>query len=103
MSSVSLRDKNKSALLIVDMQKGVLGAQTEACVRSTIHGAFTRGYDVTQISDAHTTEDLTQYGLPKPETLISFTNVYWGFQSAPDRAAAVVKTAEAQFQILFLV
>jgi hypothetical protein len=30
----------------------VVGAQTDACIRSTIHGAFTRGYDVTLVSDA---------------------------------------------------
>jgi len=35
----------------------VTGAQTDACIRSTIHGAFARGYDVTLVGDAHTTED----------------------------------------------
>ena len=43
----------------------VTGAQTDACIRSTIHGAFTRGYDVTLVGDAHTTEDLTAYGAPR--------------------------------------
>ena len=33
----------------------VTGAQTDACVRSTLHGAFVRGYDVTLVADAHTT------------------------------------------------
>src|SRR5439155_8889406 len=33
----------------------VVGAQTDACVRSTLHGAFARGYDATLVSDAHTT------------------------------------------------
>ena len=37
----------------------VAGAQTDACVRSTLHGAFVRGYDTILVSDAHTTEDLT--------------------------------------------
>ena len=32
----------------------VAGAQTDACIRSTIHGAFARGYDVTLVGDAHT-------------------------------------------------
>src|SRR5215467_15580446 len=32
----------------------VVGAQTDACVRSTLHGAFARGYDATLVSDAHT-------------------------------------------------
>src|SRR5580765_8808467 len=30
----------------------VAGAQTDACIRSTIHGAFTRGYDTILVSDA---------------------------------------------------
>ena len=38
----------------------VTGAQTDACVRSTLHGAFVRGYDATLVGDAHTTEDLTE-------------------------------------------
>ncbi|HXT92223.1 MAG TPA: isochorismatase family protein, partial [Trebonia sp.] len=33
----------------------VTGAQSDACIRATIHGAFVRGYDVTLVSDAHTT------------------------------------------------
>ncbi len=35
----------------------VVGAQTDVCIRSTLHGAFVRGYDATLVSDAHTTED----------------------------------------------
>ena len=30
----------------------VAGAQTDECIRSTIHGAFARGYDVTLVGDA---------------------------------------------------
>ena len=72
----------------------VCGAQTDACIRSTIHGAFTRGYDVTLVSDAHTTEDLTEYGAPPPADVIAHTNLYWGFQSAPGREATVVEAAD---------
>src|SRR6059058_3174484 len=42
----------------------VVGAQTDACIRSTLHGAFVRGYDTTLVSDAHTTEDQTAWGAP---------------------------------------
>jgi nicotinamidase-related amidase len=31
----------------------VIGAQTDACIRSTLHGALVRGYDATLVSDAH--------------------------------------------------
>jgi nicotinamidase-related amidase len=75
----------------------VVGAQTDACIRSTIHGAFIRGYDVTLVSDAHTTEDMSEWGAPPPEVIIKHTNMYWGFQSAPGRTAAVVATKEIVF------
>ena len=75
----------------------VVGAQTDACIRSTIHGAFTRGYDVTLVSDAHTTEDATEWGAPPPDVIIKHTNMYWSFQSAPGRIAAVLPTAEVSF------
>jgi nicotinamidase-related amidase len=75
----------------------VVGAQTDACVRSTLHGAFTRGYDATLVSDAHTTEDLTQWGAPPPDQVIAHTNLYWGYQSAPGRTAGVVPTNDVDF------
>jgi nicotinamidase-related amidase len=75
----------------------VTGAQTDACIRSTIHGAFVRGYDVTLVGDAHTTEDLTAYGAPPPDQVIAHTNLYWQFQSAPGRRGATVDTAEVSF------
>jgi nicotinamidase-related amidase len=75
----------------------VTGAQTDACVRSTLHGAMVRGYDVTLVGDAHTTEDLTSYGAPPPEQVIAHTNLYWKFQSAPGRKGGTVDTAEVSF------
>jgi nicotinamidase-related amidase len=44
----------------------VAGAQTDQCIRSTLHGAFARGYDATLVGDAHTTEDLSPWGAPRP-------------------------------------
>jgi len=75
----------------------VAGAQTDACIRSTIHGAFTRGYDVTLVADAHTTEDLTAYGAPPPDKVITHTNLYWAEHSAPGRRAGTATTAEVSF------
>lgn len=77
----------------------VTGAQTDACIRSTIHGAFTRGYDTVLVSDAHTTEDFSKYGLPTADKVIAHTNMYWGWQSAPGRKAAVVDTAGVDFAV----
>jgi nicotinamidase-related amidase len=75
----------------------VTGAQTDACIRATLHGAFVRGYDTTLVSDAHTTEDLSEYGLPPADKVIAHTNMYWKWQDGPDRTASVVPTAEVTF------
>ncbi len=75
----------------------VAGAQTDECIRSTIHGAFTRGYDVTLVGDAHTTEDLSEYGAPTPDLVIAHTNLYWKYHEAPGRDAGVVTTEEVSF------
>ena len=75
----------------------VAGAQTDACIRATIHGAFARGYDTVLVSDAHTTEDFSSYGLPPADKVIAHTNMYWTWQAAPGRSASVVETAEVSF------
>ena len=75
----------------------VVGAQTDQCIRSTLHGAFTRGYDATLVSDAHTTEDLSQWGAPPPDKVIAHTNLYWTDHSAPGRTAGTVETSSVDF------
>jgi nicotinamidase-related amidase len=72
----------------------VVGAQTDACIRSTLHGAFARGYDAILVSDAHTTEDNTDWGAPPPEQVIAHTNLYWAYQTAPGRTAGTVETKD---------
>jgi isochorismate hydrolase len=76
----------------------VAGAQTDACIRSTIHGAFARGYDVTLVGDAHTTEDQSDWGAPPPDKIIAHTNLYWRFQTAPGRTAQVRQTKDVTFR-----
>ena len=75
----------------------VTGAQTDACIRSTIHGAFVRGYDVTLVGDAHTTEDQSAWGAPPPDKVIAHTNLYWRDQTAPGRIAEVTETKDVTF------
>ncbi|MBW8814814.1 MAG: cysteine hydrolase [Caulobacterales bacterium] len=77
----------------------VVGAQSDACIRATLHGAFVRGYDVTLVADAHTTEDLTAWGAPPPEQVIAHTNLYWTFQRGPGRTASVAETSAVDFRI----
>lgn len=75
----------------------VTGAQTDACIRSTLHGALVRGYDATLVADAHTTEDQTEWGAPPPEQVIAHTNLYWKYQTAPGRTAGTVDTTDVDF------
>ena len=75
----------------------VTGAQTDACIRSTLHGALVRGYDTTLVSDAHTTEDQSQWGAPGPGDVIAHTNLYWTYQTAPGRTAGTVPAGEVSF------
>jgi nicotinamidase-related amidase len=77
----------------------VAGAQTDACVRSTLHGAFARGYDATLVSDAHTTEDQSAWGAPPPDQVIAHTNLYWTHQTAPGRTAGTVETKDVDFRV----
>ena len=75
----------------------VTGAQTDACIRSTLHGAFTRGYDATLVGDAHTTEDHSEWGAPPADQVIAHTNLYWKYQSAPGRKAGTVQASDVDF------
>ena len=75
----------------------VAGAQTDECIRATLHGAFVRGYDATLVSDAHTTEDLSKWGAPPPALVIAHTNLYWDNHRAPGRTAGAVATKEVDF------
>ena len=75
----------------------VSGAQTDACIRSTLHGALVRGYDATLVSDAHTTEDHSPWGAPPPEQVIAHTNLYWNDHDGPGRHADAVPTASVTF------
>jgi nicotinamidase-related amidase len=75
----------------------VSGAQTDECIRATLHGAIVRGYDATLVGDAHTTEDLSQWGAPTPDKVIDHTNLYWEHHTAPGRQAGTVSTDSVNF------
>ncbi len=95
----SFEDTNLETLL-GDLEVGrlvVAGAQSDMCIRSTLHGAITRGYDATLVSDAHTTEDLSEWGAPPPGQVIAHTNLYWKFHTAPGRTAGTVETQDVAF------
>jgi nicotinamidase-related amidase len=75
----------------------VAGAQTDECIRATLHGAVVRGYDATLVGDAHTTVDFSAYGAPPPAKVIAHTNLYWQYHTVPGRTAGTVNTADVDF------
>ncbi len=75
----------------------VTGAQTDQCVRSTIHGAFARGYDTFLVEDAHTTSDLSEYGAPTPDKVIAHTNMYWKYMDGDGKVAGTVSSETVEF------
>ncbi|WP_414940819.1 cysteine hydrolase family protein [Amycolatopsis sp. cmx-11-51] len=75
----------------------IVGAETDVCIRSTLHGAMVRGYDATLVGDAHTTVDKSAWGAPAPEQVIAHTNLYWRYQVAPGRKGGTVETENVDF------
>lgn len=75
----------------------VVGAQTDECIRSTLHGAIVRGYDAKLVSDAHTTVDQSEWGAPPPDKVIAHTNMYWTYHRAPGRTAGTAETKDVEF------
>lgn len=74
----------------------VVGAQTQWCIRSTLHGAIARGYDALLVSDAHSTTDMSAE-IPAT-SIIEMTNHYWHWHSVPGRSAGTETTDEVQFR-----
>ena len=95
----SFEDTNLEAVLAGEEigRLFIAGAQTDECIRSTLHGAIARGYDAILIEDAHTTEDLSPWGAPTPDKVIAHTNLYWSNHRAPGRVAGTVTTEALDF------
>ena len=75
----------------------VCGAQTDACIVSTLFGGLVRGHSMTLIGDAHTTEPRPDAGVPSPDGVIAIVNRIWQHRAAPGRTASVVTSDEVTF------
>ncbi len=74
----------------------VSGAQSEFCVRHTITAALERGYDVTLVADAHTTEDTSWDGreLPAQDIIDDQNRACWQYE-LPGRSCTLTTTEDA--------
>ncbi|TRZ56231.1 MAG: isochorismatase family protein [Streptomycetaceae bacterium] len=76
----------------------ICGAQTNNCVRHTSHGALERGYDITLVSDAHTTSGYEWRGhVIEAEAVINEQNDNFSGFALPGRKASVVESASITF------
>lgn len=75
----------------------VMGAQTDFCVRWTLHGALNRGYSTVLVGDAHTTDAESPGDMPPGAELIAHTNSIWASQDHPSQSAGVTSAADIAF------
>lgn len=71
------------------------GAATNWCIRATAYAAVDRGYNLTLVGDAHSTESMTfQDGrVVTAESIVTDLNVVFKWLNAPDVKTEVVDTA----------
>lgn len=75
------------------------GAQSNWCIRATAYGALERGYDLTLIKDAHTTETmLLDDGVRiEASSVIQELNIAMTWVSYPGRTSGIATTDEIDF------
>lgn len=75
------------------------GAATNWCIRATAYAALERGFDVTLLSDAHTTEDMAiaPGQTVEARSVIDDLNTAMRWLSYPGRSNAVATVREAEF------
>lgn len=92
---VLLRDRQVSHLLLA-------GAQSNWCIRATAYGALERGFDVTLLSDAHTTDamELAPGRVVEAASVIDDLNAALRWLRYPSRTNAAKAVAEVDFRAL---
>jgi nicotinamidase-related amidase len=76
----------------------VTGAQTDFCVRSTLHGAITRGHDAILVRDCHTTDDKDLGStLIVAADIIAHTNFYWQWHRTVANEGGTIDSEEIDF------
>lgn len=74
------------------------GAQTDACITATLYGGIHRGYDVTLVEDAHTTDNSEFRGQPLPaELMVNHLVRAATYSALPDVALTATPAASVTF------
>jgi len=76
----------------------ITGAQSNYCVRNTIHAGFERGFNITLVEDAHTTMDETWEGVKiTAEQIVAELNCACSKYQLPDSFVDVAKAESIDF------
>lgn len=87
----SLEDNKASHIVLA-------GAATNICVRATAYGALDRGYDLTLISDAHTTGTIELNGTTiDAVVIINDLNAVMSWIKYPGRINKAIPTSDVDF------
>ncbi len=79
----------------------LVGAESDACVRSTSYGALRAGYDVTLVNDAHTTSDRPNGdGIIPAELIVAHVNLANQFIDYPDTRSRVASHTEVMSELV---
>jgi nicotinamidase-related amidase len=75
------------------------GAQTNWCIRATAYAALDRGYDLTLVKDAHTTEsiDLGEGRTIEASSMVTDLNIAMKWLSYPGRKNSTATVEELSF------
>jgi nicotinamidase-related amidase len=75
----------------------VAGAQSDHCIRTTTQSAAVRGFDVTLVSDAHTTTDAEWDGVEiTGEQIVAHTNRYFSGLRYPNQIFGIARHDEVE-------
>ena len=77
------------------------GAATNWCIRATAYGALERGYDLTLIEDAHTTEtmELGDGAQIDAARMVDELNIAMTWLSYPGRRNGIAAAGEVDFAV----
>ena len=77
------------------------GAATNWCIRATAYGALDRGYDLTLVEDAHTTETMVLDDGTRIEasSVVQELNIAMTWVSYPGRTNSTAKAEEVHFAV----
>lgn len=78
------------------------GAQTNWCIRATAYAALERGYDLTLLADAHTTESIELGDERRVEAadMVADLNLTMKWLRYPGRSNGIAKAGEIDFTLL---